>query len=298
MTLKTKGLPKAGGGAMAFDLTHARHDRSHCLAPGLFRSLERGERERNKLNVIYKHGENEFIEFSGPEPLGADDMRILQGLVAMAGPHGIILSPEPTADGPRQLRLLLDLPHPELTGAKEDALVVKDSYRRLAREVGYKEDSGTRFRAIRACLERLWKVSIIVQSGTRRMGFHLLSSYASDDETGHLFVALNPRITAAVLGKRPYARLELAEIRALSSDPARLLHQRLCGWIDPGKSGRAELDTLCEYVWPKPASPGAMRKRRWGVRKAMGELRGIGWPIEEYAPAKYLIHRPPSPPPS
>ena len=116
MTLKTKGKAKGGGGAMAFDLTlsHARLETAHCLAPGLFRSLSHGDREQEKLKVSYKHGERENIEFSGPEPLGVDDLRVLQGLVAMAGPHGIILSPEPTADAPRQLRLLLDLPHPDL----------------------------------------------------------------------------------------------------------------------------------------------------------------------------------------
>ena len=75
--------------------------------------------------------------------------------------------------------------------------------------------------------------------------------------------------------------------------PPAVMHQRLCGWIDPGKSGRAEMDTLCGYVWPKPACPGTMRKRRWVARKALEELRGIGWTVEEYAPAKHLIHRPP-----
>lgn len=64
---------------MAFDLTHARHDPAHCLAPGLFRSLKRGDRKKLKLDVTYPYGEGEQIEFSGPEPLGADDLRILQG---------------------------------------------------------------------------------------------------------------------------------------------------------------------------------------------------------------------------
>ncbi|WP_268916240.1 replication protein C, IncQ-type, partial [Aeromonas caviae] len=35
---------------------------------------------------VYDYGDGKRIEFSGPEPLGADDLRILQGLVAMAGP--------------------------------------------------------------------------------------------------------------------------------------------------------------------------------------------------------------------
>ena len=52
------------------------------------------------------------------------------------------------------------------------------------------------------------------------------------------------------MGKRPHSRIDMSEVRALQTDPARIIHQRLCGWIDPGKSGRVELDTICGYVWP------------------------------------------------
>ncbi|GHL51109.1 hypothetical protein ECZU29_59590 [Escherichia coli] len=41
--------------------------------------------------MTYDYGDGKRIEFSGPEPLGADDLRILQGLVAMAGPNGLVL---------------------------------------------------------------------------------------------------------------------------------------------------------------------------------------------------------------
>lgn len=88
-------------------LSHVRHDPAHCLAPGLFRALKRGERKRSKLDVTYDYGDGKRIEFSGPEPLGADDLRILQGLVAMAGPNGLVLGPEPKTEGGRQLRLIL-----------------------------------------------------------------------------------------------------------------------------------------------------------------------------------------------
>ncbi|WP_434057944.1 replication protein C, IncQ-type [Acinetobacter pseudolwoffii] len=59
------------------------------------------------------------------------------------------------------------------------------------------------------------------------------------------------------------------EVRALDSETARLLHQRLCGWIDPGKTGKASIDTLCGYVWPSEASGSTMRKRRQRVREAL-----------------------------
>ncbi|WP_119024878.1 replication protein C, IncQ-type [Salmonella enterica] len=270
------------------DLSHARHDPAHCLAPGLFRALKRGERKHSKLDVIYDYGDGKRIEFSGPEPLGADDLRILQGLVAMAGPSGLVLEPEPETPGGQQLRLFLE---PKWEAVKADAMVVKGSYRALAREVGYQE-GGDQFRAIRECIERLWKVSIIAQNGRKRQGFRLLSEYASDDAEGRLYVALNPLIAQAVMGGGQHVRISMDEVRALESEAARLLHQRLCGWIDPGKTGKASIDTLCGYVWPSEASPSAMRKRRQRVREALPELEALGWSVVEFAAGKYDITRP------
>ena len=99
---------------------------------------------------------------------------------------------------------------------------------------------------IRASL--LWAVSVIVERDGKRQGFRILSDYASDEKEGKLFVALNPRLAEAVIGDRPHSRLCMTEIRGLKTDPAWLMHQRLCGWIDPGKSGKVEIDTLCGYV--------------------------------------------------
>jgi hypothetical protein len=271
------------------DLTHARHDPAHCLAPGLFRALKRGERKHSKLDVVHEYGSGKRIEFSGPEPLGVDDLRILQGLVAMAGPSGLVLGPEPKTEGGEQLRLFLE---PKWEAVEADAMVVKGSYRALAREIGYSADSGKHFQAIRDCIERLWKVSIIAQNGRKRQGFRLLSEYASDEEDGRLYVALNPLIAQAVMGGGQHVRISMDEVRTLNSETARLLHQRLCGWIDPGKTGKAAIDTLCGYVWPSEASGSTMRKRRQRVREALPELEALGWAVAEYAKGKYGITRP------
>lgn len=268
------------------DLTHARHDPAHCLAPGLFRSLKRGERKRSKLDVVYSYGDGKRIEFSGPEPLGVDDLRILQGLVAMAGPSGLMLSPEPQTEAGRQLRLFLE---PKWEAVQQDAMVVKGSYRALAREVGYANIDDTR--PVRDCIERLWKVSIIAQNGRKRQGFRLLSEYASDEQDGKLYVALNPLIARAVMGGQ-HIRIDMVEVRALQTDPARLIHQRLCGFIDVGKSRRIELDTLCAYVWPHEATnPNTIKKRRQTARRALAELAAVGWKLDEYAKGKWEIGR-------
>jgi hypothetical protein len=256
------------------------------MAPGLFRSLRRGERKRGKLDVVYEYGDGKRIEFSGSEPLGADDLRVLQGLVAMAGPGGLVLSPEPKTEAGQQLRLALE---PKWDAIQQNAMVVKGSYRALAREIGYANPDDTK--PIRECIERLWKVSIIAQNGKKRQGFRLLSEYASDGQDGRLFVALNPLIAMAIMGGQ-HVRIDMAEVRALQTDPARLMHQRLCGWIDPGKSGRVEIDTLCSYAWPSRANDNAMKRRRGIARKALAELAALGWTVREYASGKFEIGRP------
>src|SRR5574337_1348847 len=94
---------------------------------------------------------------------------------------------------------------PKWEAVEADAMVVKGSYRALAREIGYAniEDS----KPISDCIERLWKVSIIAQNGRKRQGFRLLAEYASDEADGRLYVALNPLIAQAVMGGGQHVRI-------------------------------------------------------------------------------------------
>lgn len=278
---------------MTYDLTHARHDPAHCLAPGLFRSLKRGERKKTKLDITYVFG-RENIRFWGPEPLGTDDMRVLQGLIAMAavsgdGGRGILLHPEPKTEIGQQLRLMLETKFDALA---EDAMVAKGSYRQLAREIGYADtDGGAAFKSIRDSIERLWAVSVIVDQDGKRKGSRLLADYASDDFEGRLFVALNPRLAGAIMGNTQHYRIDMFEVRRLTMDPARHMHQGL-HWINAGATERVTLDTLCEYAWPEKATPEAMKKRRQVARKALADLALAGWKYKEYAPSKFNITRP------
>ena len=149
---------------MAFELTHARHDPMHCLAPGLFRSLKRGDRKKLKLDVTYTFGDDIRARFIGFEPLGADDMRLLQGLVALAGPRGVILTANPAATMPRQLRLALS---PTDAAADSDGLVVRHHITRLLAEIGM-YDSGENIRTVKASLVRMSNVTVIIDNGLPR----------------------------------------------------------------------------------------------------------------------------------
>lgn len=235
---------------MSYELTHARHDPAHCLTPGLFRSLKRGERKHSKLDVTYNFGDDS-IRFWGPEPLGGDDLRVLQGLVAMSAisgdkRRGIVLRKETKSEAGRHLRLLLDM---RGDATEKDTLVAKCSFRQLAKELGYAEDGGSQFKTIRESIERLWAISVIVERSGKRQGFRILSEYASEHEG--IFVALNPRLADAVIGDhRPHTRISMDEVRALKTDPARLMHQRLCGWIDPESLEKPNLTPFAAISGP------------------------------------------------
>lgn len=273
---------------MTFDLTHARHDPAHCLAPGLFRSLKRGERKKLKLDITFDYG-TQKLRFWGPEPLDAQDMRLLQGIIALSGPEGVILSDEPPTDRGRQLRLMLD---PKLDAARASSLVVKGTLNQLMREIGYTTDGEQTRKDLKESLRRMASLTVFVSENRREASFHLLS-YAFDEYDGSLFVAINPRIAEAVMGRGGYTRIEMTEVRALQTDPARLVHQRLCGWLAPGKSGRIELEKICGYAWSDTTdNPNTMKTRKQTARKALTEISTLGWQVNEYAQGKFEIRRP------
>ena len=266
---------------------YALHDPAHVLAPGLFRSLKPGDRKRLKLDVVYDFGDGHRLEFSGPEPLGVDDLRVLQGLVAMAGKNSLVLKPATETESGRELRRLIE---PRWEAVREDALVATGSYRALALAIGYVNVDDAR--TIRACIERLWKVSIIAVIDGKRMGSRLLAGYASAEAS--IYVALNPRLTRAIVGQGGgrHARIELAEVRGLSLDVARLLHQRLSGWIDAGRTKSVGLDVLVGYAWPDHAEGSTHRMRCKRIRAALDDLGRVGWTILESSKSTFSINRP------
>jgi hypothetical protein len=217
-------------------------------------------------------------------------MRVLQGLVASAGLDGGLLEPHPETAKGKNLRLLME---PKFDATSQNALVVSGTIYRFLAEIGM-TDSGKNIKAFRASLLRMSNVTVLITTGSREASFHLLS-YAFDQVTGRLDAALNPRLTSAVLGIKSYARIDMNEVRSLNGEPIRLIHQRLCGWIDPGKKGRTSLDTLCKYVWPDAVTQETAKKHRQRVRKALKDLVDLNWQFHEYAKGKFEVRRPKCP---
>lgn len=280
-------------------LDYANHDSALCLAPGLFRSLPKGKRGEMCLCFDYQFNEKTLYRFSAPHALGVDDMSVLQGLLAWASVPKNRRSLTQASLGLRAavLRENMNLEH----GAKDAKIVSLDaSVQNLARAIGYREpDAGNTYKVFRASVERLSKVSITAEHQEEGCeGYRLLSHYTSGSgkNPGVLSVALNPRLSDAVLGTKKvgssYFRIDLVEVRKLKTDAVRLLHQRL-QWLPPHGGVRpVMLNTLCGYVWPDRADAVAMRKRRFTIRKALEELQELGWIVSSDDGEKLEISRP------
>lgn len=272
-------------------LTHARHDPLLCLTPGLFRSVKKGDKGTQHLDVSHKHGEKNRIRIFGPQLLGIDDMRVLQGLVGLAGLLGQTLEFKPESQLGIRLRKQL-----RIRGVAQTATAVSmtTTYPNLGREIGYAGfDGGRLVRQLRECVRRLAKIYVAVTTERGASSFRMLSA-VEDDRISKLTFALNPHLAASILGENPqHARIDLIEARKLKTDQAKLLHQRLSAWVDVGRTAKVELCTLEAYVWGSADSTGStFRMRRSAIRRALAEIIGLGWSVAEYARGKYEVRRP------
>lgn len=277
------------------ELTHAKLPKPFVHAPGLFRNVSK-KSERNKLDITYETGDATFC-FVGPEVLTATDLRVLQGLVAIATkrvyqPLGVR---QLLRDG-RAERLGLALTGDALTHRKQHTIAVRVNLSVLASAVGYARPGGATRRMLRESIERLSCVTVSVRRPSFAGSYRIVSKCSIDTSTDELVVALNPILTTAILGKKEFLRIDIDEVQKLSSAAARLIHNRL-HWINQGTSGFIALDTLCKYVYADaPTTAVSTKKRRREVRDALQELVDLGWSVfdSEKGPGTYRIGRPPA----
>ena len=233
-------------------------------------------------------------------------MRVLQGVLAVASMAGLddqLKLDERHDPVGAQLVLAFDA---QDHLRNQIALRINGSFRAVARAVGLDPDAGSTRSGIRDSIKRLCALTVYVEGDGSGQGgsCHFMSALWNERDPGggpgSLKMALNPRLAdialAAVgLMDEKYIRVDLAEVRSLRTDAARLIHQRLCAWIDPGQVGRVGLDALCGYVWPDDApTKRALRWRRAAVRRSLRELQGFErpWTVAEYERGKFAIARP------
>ncbi len=270
--------------------SHAKHDPATCMAAGLFQPILRGKRPKGVTHIAQYT--NLRLEFRCFWQLGAEDLRVLQGLLALASPLDApeILTADSMLTDNRELREKLKL---SKSAAKVESLVVRGSYYLLAKEIGLKTRGNT-FRHLRESIDRLSLVNVrVILAGQDEKTYSSnLLSYSIDEK--HLEVALNPRLTAAVLGERiaangSHTRIDLTEVRAIDGDITRILHQYLCALINLGETRTLQATTMMNQIWTGDASVKAKAKQRNRLHKALEDLRQIGWKSKSIAGNRAVV---------
>lgn len=282
-------------------------DPALCMLPGLFTS-DGGPLE-------YRFG-NEILRITMFEALGCIDLRVLQGLTAIASEPAHRARIHAVTTNERGLQILDELMPDRTTADKDVIITAKFLPYELARVIG-KDDSKKSVDAIVKSLTRLYQTTIFWQDldadgksvGSPRRSF-IISKFNIDKKlsSGQYEIGLNARISLAIsrsgsaTGK--FTRIDMIEVRALRKPAARLIHQRLSGFINAGTTyvQSIKLETLAAYAWGDcsyDSAPGELqrgpslyRQHRIRIRAAMDQLRGVGWTVVEQPGDKYRIGRP------
>lgn len=241
----------------------ARHDPVLCSLPGMFRLVEEKIREQIRVSMQLKttHGKL-TVELHNSSLLNGLDLAVLQAIVALAAVGDTIDPADDLLTDHEQL-LVEGLVAPKTKTYKrqkivEDVQHLDFSISALLELIGWPV-CGENRALVQACLQRLATcVLIVYPTDTPKawQRFHLLASIntrTNSDRWSRTHVALNPRLSRIVLGAEArHTRIALVDTRKLGKDqPARILHQRLCSWVDEGAVRPVTFETLVGYLYPK-----------------------------------------------
>lgn len=316
----TLALPSRTRLIQPADLEIAMLDPLLVNLPGLFRTVPSVAYKRTGLPPLelgpYVFGESGLsISATCPAPLCGDDAQVLQTLACLAALQRAKV--EHTSDKPHLPlhQKLLDQMH---AGAKTRWLahrLVSCSLSHMLKLLDWPV-SGTYRARLLASLNRLSAVTITVLGDRPNAGknvtdgsYQLLSHDAGNGSANNsrmVHVLLNPRQSRVIAGGKskltgqvPYVEISMQESRALPrNDQVRLIHQRLCAWINHDTKRVVTFGTVLKYAYSddkwsaalpshRRISPArSLKHRLTTVTKALNALEAAlhGWSVQERNP--------------
>ncbi|MGE0106623.1 MAG: replication protein C, IncQ-type [Thiomonas sp.] len=250
----------------------ARQDMATGLA-GLFRPVIRGKRAW--VEGIHQPWNGGILEFAGPE-LDAGDLLVLLACQVIA-----LRQHEDGSATKRAGKEAAIVPQTkaqaENKALEAPTLGIQTAMAEICRLIGRDPDDGRAHAAIKASLKRLSAIVVEARAGGDWATTQLLASPAGN-RRGAVTVALNYRLTRALLGEGSYGRIDVQALAALPP-----ITQVLAAWLACWRPGYGQcpaigLDTLCGHVWREPAKGSAQqRDRRRQAKKALAMLPKGEW---------------------
>lgn len=278
--------------------TYARLDPA-CAFDGLFVPT-RGAK-RGRLLVEPRRFGNVEIGFQGFEQLGADDQSILLALTAQLGIEHRAIDSNSKGEIGAELRNTLALSRDDGSPLATKRVTLRN----LLIDAGYHPDTSTT-RAMQS-LNRLRATQIReIDHATGWDRACNLISIAINHLTQEIYVAANPRLTAAVFHGQ-HVRVSLSERHELETDVAKILHCWLCSNVRLGQTlgngNGAHLDTLAPHIWGTAwdcLSRQSRSQKRGLLRDGLDEINDKtcerwgngGWAIEQTSSGLIMISRP------
>ncbi len=280
-----------------------------ALADGLFRALPNGGRSEGEPFELARqeYMGREYV-FESTSELGADDLRVMQGVFMLASKPSSDVEIDvhaPVTDTGKRLAAVLSFVAEK--GEPALAKYVTFSAASLGNAAAYVGNGGGSRRIVGASLERLSGVVVRVFSGPAEVSRSLLLAVTGLDPLDdrgpreNSALALCPDLSVPVVtglrGHR-HCRMEFSEIGALGkSGCARIIHQRLCSFVDPGKTHKVRLRNLMGYAFGTTEVENTLRRRLSDTREAMETLALLpGWSVShdgvEGGSRVYTITRP------
>ncbi len=256
------------------------------MGMSLFRPLPRRDREaaRKRMFELDMVHDGRKLRVVGAYTLGADDLRTLLAILALAGLMGMKVEAALSESARVDIRDGL-----ESSGDVLDAIHIRTTTTLYAicREAGISPGGDSYGRVIES-LRRIRAVHYDdlgpVGANHRRLNAsgkqNLLVARARED-TGEIVVVLNARFAGVLLGEQ-FVRVNLAEARDLG-EMARLLHLRLSVMVRVHHSMTVGTDQLAAWVYGSDArTTREAQDRRKELRQGMAELGQLaGWAVSE-----------------
>ena len=276
---------------------YTKFDPAH-LFDGLF--IPTNGKKRDRLFIEPKIFGGYKVGFQGFEQLGVDDQSVLLAICAQLGINGLLITEETKGEISKELRK-------DLFAQNEAIATKKTTLRSILIDAGYKKNDTTQI--ITIALNRLRATQIReinIETGWDRV--HNILSTMFNEKTGELYLAVNPRLSGAVLGEQQNVQISLFERNELNSEVAKILHAWLCSNIRLGKSignnnNGVSVDALIPHVYGAltgKESRQVLSKRRSAISNALKEIQqatehinlGTGWCVEQTSNGLFTISRP------
>jgi hypothetical protein len=239
---------------------------------GLFRAVADNPKLRPKGGVVLEREHDGMrIQYRASNQCDHVDWRTFLAIAAMSG-----------IDGERFNARDVDPPLPTLwdrfltqgVAETKDGLRLRTTSYAILKEAGL-TDTGPNRKRLTETLIRLSSVRQFLFKGSRVVSGSNLLSFAHDEDSGELAIALSPQMARTILGEsKQFVRVSLADVRTLKDSAAVILHGVFSARLRPRDSRPASyhVDTLADLAFGPTTNAATRRKRRGRIKEALADL--------------------------